>query len=287
MSGLIWTILMVAVTAVWGWAFVAIKSAIAAAGVFGFLTIRFLIASACLAPFCAWRLSRRTALVGAGVGLAMAAGFVFQTLGLLYTTSTNSGLITGLGLILAPVAARVFFGVHVPKVTVLCLGASLAGLAMLTVPSPAEFRFGGHLGDLLTVLCAVAFGLHIALLSRYAPQHDTAALTLVQVGVSTAVFAPAWFAFETPVWPTAEVWWIILVTAVFGVAVAFYVQTQVQRRLSAARTSVILTTEPLFASLFGYWLAGDRLSAVQLCGGAVIVAALVLGELSAARRAGR
>ena len=286
MSGLIWTILLVAVTAVWGWAFVAIKSAIASVGVFGFLTIRFVIASVCLAPFCLRKLSRRTVLVGAGVGLAMAAGFVLQTLGLLHTTSTNSGLITGLALILAPVAARLFFGVRVPKATVLCLGACLVGLAMLTAPSPAEFRIGGHLGDLLTAGCAVAFGLHIALLSRYAPEHDAAALTLVQVAVSTAAFAGAWAAFETPVWPTAEVWWIILVTAIFGVAAAFYVQTQVQRRLSAARTSVILTAEPLFAALFGYWLASDRLTSVQLCGGAIIVISLVVGELSAARRAG-
>ena len=286
MTALFWTILLIAVTALWGWSFVAIKDVLVHMGVLGFLTIRFAIACACMAPFCARKLNRRTLIVGAGVGVPLAAGFIFQTAGLHLTTPTNSGLITGLALILAPVAARVLFGVRTPKATVLCLAACLAGLVMLTMPSPADFQLGDHLGDALTVLCAVAFGLHIALLSRYAPEHDAAALTLVQLVVSTVVCGAFWPVLERPAWPPADAWGVILITSVFGAAAAFYVQTQVQRRLSAARTSVILTTEPLFASLFGYWLAGDRLTAVQLGGGAIIVASLIVGELSAARRAG-
>ena len=66
-------------------------------------------------------------------------------------------------------------------------------------------------------------------------------------------------------------------------AAAFYVQTRVQQRLSAARTSVILATEPLFASFFGYLLAGDRLSGLQVVGGAIIAVSLIVGELAAAR----
>jgi drug/metabolite transporter (DMT)-like permease len=279
MSQLAWTILLVAMTAIWGWSFVVVKSAIATAGVLGFLTLRFVVASACLSPLSARRLTRRTVLAGLGIGAFMATGFVFQTLGLRYTSPTNSGLITGLGLILAPVAARVFFGVRPPRITVACLGACLAGLVLLTAPSPSEFR----LGDLFTGLCAVAFGMHIALLSHYAPRHDAGALTLVQMVVAAGVFAACWFAMGTPAWPPASVWPALLLTGVLASAAAFYVQTRVQQRLSAARTSVILATEPLFASFFGYLLTGDRLAPLQIVGGAIIAVSLIVGELAAAR----
>jgi drug/metabolite transporter (DMT)-like permease len=61
--------------------------------------------------------------------------------------------------------------------------------------------------------------------------------------------------------------------------VAFYIQTTVQQRIPAARAAIILTTEPVFAALFGYWLAGDRLSPVQLAGAALILSALFVGEV--------
>lgn len=58
----------------------------------------------------------------------------------------------------------------------------------------------------------------------------------------------------------------------------------VQQCIFAARTAMILTTEPVFAALFGYWLAGDRLVAVQIFGAALILSALVVGEVLPAFR---
>jgi len=57
------------------------------------------------------------------------------------------------------------------------------------------------------------------------------------------------------------------------------VQTFVQQRIPAARTAIILTMEPVFAAFFGYWLAGDRLVAIQILGAALILSALVVGEV--------
>jgi drug/metabolite transporter (DMT)-like permease len=109
------------------------------------------------------------------------------------------------------------------------------------------------------------------------------------VAVCAAVCLIAWPIFEAapwrsvPNWP-ASVWWSLALTGVVGAAAAFYIQTQVQRRLSAARTSVVLTMEPVFAALFGYLLAGDRLGLLQLAGGAVILGSLLIAELAASRR---
>ena len=71
----------------------------------------------------------------------------------------------------------------------------------------------------------------------------------------------------------------LLLTGLVASAGAYYVQTSVQRHIPAARAAIILTMEPVFAALFGYWLAGDRLNAVQLAGAALVLSALVLGEI--------
>ena len=119
----------------------------------------------------------------------------------------------------------------------------------------------------------------IALLSRYAAGHDAAGLTLAQILAMAILFAALWPVAGTVELPPPEVWVALLITGLLASAGAFYVQTFVQQRLSAARTAVIMTMEPVFAALFGYWLAGDRLVAVQVAGAALILSALFVGEV--------
>jgi drug/metabolite transporter (DMT)-like permease len=88
-----------------------------------------------------------------------------------------------------------------------------------------------------------------------------------------------WPFFGTVSLPPSGVWVALLVTGLLASAGAFLVQTTVQQHIPAARTAIILTMEPVFAALFGYWLAGDRLVAVQILGALMILSALVIGEV--------
>ena len=272
---LIYTLLLVAVTAVWGWTFVVVQDAIAIYGVIPFLAVRFLLAAAALAPIYAAKLTRRSLVVGGGIGLVLAAGYFFQTTGLLYTTPTNSGLITGLFVVFAPIADRLLFGANISRQVVLAVALSLLGMVLLAGGGPE----GANWGDLLTLLCAAALGLHIALLSRYAASYDAGALTLAQILSIALLFVIVWPFFAPITLPTPEVWVALLVTGLLASAGAFLVQTTVQQHIPAARTAIILTMEPVFAALFGYWLAGDRLVAVQILGALMILSALVIGEV--------
>jgi drug/metabolite transporter (DMT)-like permease len=271
---LFYTLLLVGVTVVWGWTFVVVQDAISAYGVLAFLALRFALASAALAPLLP-KVTRRTLLVGAGIGLVLAMGYLFQTLGLLYTTPTNSGLITGLFVVFAPLTARIFFKVHISPLVIAAVFLSLTGMVLLAGQSPSGVR----IGDALTVVCAGALGLHIALLSRYAREHDAGALALAQMLSMAVLFSLMWPLFEPVAMPPREVLLAIVLTGIVASAGAFYIQTTVQQRIPAARTAIILTMEPVFAALFGYWLAGDRLSPVQLAGAVLILSALVVGEV--------
>lgn len=272
---LIYTLSLVAVTAVWGWTFVVVQEAIVLYGVLPFLAVRFILAAGALAPFQAFKVTRRSLIVGGGIGVVLAAGYLFQTMGLLYTTPTNAGLITGLFVAFAPLADRVFFGAKTSRQVILAVALSLIGMVLLAGGGPD----GVSPGDLLTLLCAAALGLHIALLSRYAAGHDAGALTFAQILAMAILFTAAWPFFAPVAFPPAGVWISLLVTGLLASAGAFYIQTTVQQRIPAARTAIILTMEPVFAAFFGYWLAGDRLVSVQLLGAVLILSALFIGEV--------
>ncbi len=272
---IVYTSLLVLVTAVWGWTFVVVQDAVLGFGVLGFLALRFALASVALSPILLSGISRRALVVGGGIGLALATGYLFQTFGLLYTTPTNSGLITGLFVVFAPLADRIFFGTRASWRVVVAVALSLLGMVLLAGGGPE----GVNPGDLLTLLCAAALGLHIALLSRYAAGYDAGSLTFAQVLAMTAMFALLWPVFGELALPSREVWVALLITGLLASAGAFYVQTFVQQRLPAARTAIILTLEPAFAAFFGYWLAGDRLVAVQVAGAVLILSAVFVGEV--------
>jgi len=280
---LIYTLLLVAVTAVWGWTFVVVQDAISFYDVIPFLAVRFVLAGTALAPIYARKLTRRSLIVGGGIGVVLAAGYLFQTTGLLFTTPTNSGLITGLFVVFAPLADRLLFGANVSRQVVLAVALSLLGMVLLAGGGPE----GANWGDLLTLLCAAALGLHIALLSRYAASHDAGALTLAQILSIALLFLIVWPFFAPVSLPPSEVWVALLVTGLLASAGAFLVQTTVQQHIPAARTAIILTMEPVFAALFGYWLAGDRLVAVQILGALLILSALVIGEVAPVLRRGK
>ena len=232
-------------------------------------------------PRCVWALFRSSDWSAGRLsrapesGCAWRAGYLLQTYGLRYTSPTNSGLITGLFVVFAPIANYALFRIRIARVFLLPLGICLVGTLLLVGESPQAIR----IGDGLTLGCAACFGLHIALLSRYAHRHDATALALAQMIATAALCGLAWLLFESPSPPPAHVWFALIVTGVLASAAAFTVQTYVQQRLSATRTAIILTMEPVFAVFFGYVLAGDRLSWIQVAGAVLILVAIAASEV--------
>jgi drug/metabolite transporter (DMT)-like permease len=278
LAALRWELGLVAVTAVWGATFVLVRDAVAQVPPSTFLAIRFLAAAALLAvlrPRPAVRLGRGLAVAGVVAGLALFAGYGFQTVGLQYTSASNAGFITGLAVVLTPLLAALVLRESPGRWP--ATGAVLAatGLALLTLD-----RLEVRRGDALVLGCAFAFAVHILLLGRYAPRHDSYPLAVVQL-VTVGMLALAWAAGagDLQVPGTAQVWVALAVTAVLASAGGFLIQTRAQRDVSPTRTAIILTMEPVFAGLFGFLLAGERLAARGWLGAACIVAGMLVAEL--------
>ncbi|HUT14139.1 MAG TPA: DMT family transporter [Thermoguttaceae bacterium] len=275
MNHLVPTILLVLITVIWGWRFVLVKDAIAAYGVMSFLAVRFIIAGLVMGPYSARRVTRSSLALGIPVGLVLSASYVTQTVGLQWTTVTNSGLITGLFVAFAPMANRVMFGVRTSWLSWAAIVVSFVGLALLTGSGPDKL----NVGDLLTLVGAMFIGVFIALLDRYAKEHDAAGFAFVQVMVSLVGFLVVWPLIELVGLPTGNVWFALLITGAVSTAAGAVIQNFAQQHLPAVRVTVIVALTPRSAAVFGHISAGDRLTGIQIVGAVLIVSAVMLVEV--------
>jgi len=276
------------ITLIWGATFVVIKMALDDASPLMFVSLRFTLATALLLAIFA----RRAPLWDAGlaraggiIGIFLCAGFVFQTIGMQYTTPAKSAFITALSVVLVPVVLVVLFGRRLRPLTVLGVLAAAAGMYLLTIPA-GEFRIGR--GDFITFLCALAFAGHIVAVGHYAPRHSVGGLVVWQVAVTLALVAVA-----TPLaglsgledvrlhW-TPSLVFAVLLSAGLGIAFAFSVQTWAQQFTSPTHTAIIYSLEPVFAALFSYLILEERLGPRALVGAGLILAGLILAELRSA-----
>ena len=274
--------LLLAVTAVWGVTFVQVKDAVAVYPLLGFLALRFAIAAATLAPVAAVRvrrLGRDGVRAGVVLGLLLAVGYWLQTAGLQRTTVSATGFVTGLYVVLTPVLAFALFRVRTGPAVWAGVALATGGLALLSGVSA-----GSPSGDLLVLAGAAAYALQIVLVERWAPRYDAIALTEVEMLAALGAFLAVALALGDLRMPHGwTVWGALVVTGVFASALAFLVQIWAQRRTSATRVAVVFATEPVFAGLFGYALADDRLGWSGWAGCAVILLGIVVAEPAAGR----
>ncbi|WP_394822577.1 DMT family transporter [Pendulispora albinea] len=273
-----WEWALIGVTAIWGWTFVTVHDAVAQIAVSTFLAYRFTVATVVMAlallPVLR-QLTKKELVGGIAAGTILFAAYAFQTAGLLSTTPSNAGFITGLSVVFTPIFAFVLL--RIKPLAQQVAGAALAavGLALLTMRGLEV-----HRGDALVLCCAIAFALHILILSRVSPGAHPGRLTLVQlatVGVLSTLWAGG--AGELVLPPNGQVWLALSVTAVIASSFAFFIQTKAQATTPANRIALILTLEPVFGGLFGYWLSGDRLTPTNLVGAALILMATIVTEL--------
>lgn len=266
-------------TAVWGSTFVLVKDAISHYPTLPFLAIRFALAALVMVAVVrrppGWRVVR----IGVPIGLALAAGYLLQTVGLQTTSPGNAGLLTGLFVVFTPLIDGLF-GVRIAPRTIASVVLALAGTILLTGSGLALPGFG----DMLVIGCAVCFAIHIVLLSHWAPGTPPAALAMVQMLTAAILFGGA--ALPQPkTLPSTGVWIAIVITGVLASALGFLIQTWAQTHISASRTALILVTEPAWAILAAIVLAGQHFGVFQAAGAGLLLLAIVGHELLALRAA--
>ena len=272
---------LVVITAVWGYTFLIVQSAVELMPVMDFMAWRFAAAALimlALRPKCLRGITRQELLRGAGLGIVLGLGYIAQTYGLLYASAAVSGFITGMFVVLTPVVAWIFLRHKTDGKTWILVALATFGVALLSLTG---WSVGP--GELLTLGCAVLFAIHIVGLGEWSPYHDPYTFAFLQIATVAVISIVAALPGGITLPPNSEVWTTVGITAVFATALAFIVQTWAQSLVSPTRAAIVMTMEPVFAGLFAVVIGGNQLTLRTLLGGGCIVAAMLIINLRSVR----
>lgn len=277
------------VALVWGTTFVTVKQALAQISTVYFLSIRFWLASLCMLalfvrPFHRSGAARVIAGLrgGAIAGVFLWLGYTLQTYGLKYTTAGKSGFLTGLYIALVPLLAAARYRRWPQSSELIGIGLAVAGMAVLTLPSVSQGGFKMNRGDALTILCAVAFAIHLLVLGHFAQRAMVEAVAMGQIACAAALSTLLLAAEPPQVEWSFSVVFALGLTSVFATALAFTLQTWGQRYTTATRTAIIFALEPVFALAAAVIWGHEALTWKALTGGTLILGGILFVELKPA-----
>jgi drug/metabolite transporter (DMT)-like permease len=264
--------------AVWGATFFMVKDALAGVDPVALVAHRFLLSALLLAPWALTRPARFKHLKESAIlAVLLFLLYVSQTVGLGHTSASNSGFITGLFVIFVPLFLLIFGGKPPTTVQWVSSVSALAGLWLLT----GGIR-SANFGDAVTLIAAATYAGHLLATDKYV-RADADSLILAfhqfwMTGLLAAALALATgrsFAVGAP--RTAGT---IAFLAAVPTLSAFFIQMRAQKTVPPVKVSLIFSLEPVFAAVFAWTLGGEVFAPARAAGGALIVAAMMAGELS-------
>lgn len=277
-------LLLLLVALIWGFGFVAQRAGMDHIGPYTYNGIRFLLGGFCLLPLVLRRpavplaeRSRQIPLARAGLlaGIVLFLAATLQQVGLQYTTAGKAGFITGLYVVLVPIIGMAF---RQRTNTGTWVGAAAAsgGLYLLSVNEALHIEPG----DLLELIGALFWAVHVLLLGWLSPRTAPVRLALVQFlvcGVLSLVTGLVLEPFSLEAVRAAAV--PILYGGVCSVGAGYTLQVVVQRRAHPAHAAILLSLESPFAALGGWLLLGELLSGRALVGCSLMLAGMLLSQL--------
>lgn len=288
------SVALVAAAFVWGMAFTAQSNAMRYIQPFTFVFLRSVITALIL--FAASALidrlpRRRKAAAGPGlrahvvpgvvIGAFLVLATILQQVGLVYTTPAKSGFVTALYIVIVPLM-RLIGGSRVQRSLWLGLLLSVIGMALLCVGDDLSV----NIGDVFTLGSAFMFSCQILMISRFCGGLDAIRLSSMQFATCAVVAGVAAFAFETPrLEGIMACWTSILYVALCSGAIGYTLQMIGQKYTDPTLASLLMCLESVFAALGGWVLLGQALSARELLGCALMLAASVIALMPDRRMA--
>lgn len=282
--------LLMMVAVIWGSAFVAQSVVMAHLGPMTFTGVRFLIGAAVVAPL-AWHewqhrpagrsYTSMDALQVGGLGLLLMLGATMQQVGIQSTTVTNAGILTALYVPLVPLLGWMRHGRRPRAGLWPAAGGCVLGSYLLSGAGSLSV----NPGDLWVLTSSLPWAMHVLLVGEVAARLRAPFLVACGQFLVCGLSALAWAAFIEPAsWAALAAGAAsLLYTGVLSVGVGFTAQVVAQRHTEAADAAIVMSSEVVFAALFGHLLMGDRLTPTGWLGAALIVGCMLAVQLLALR----
>ena len=278
----------IAVSIIWGSAFVAQDMGMDYLGPFGFTFGRLFLGFLTLLPFFLifdlkkvkkTKLEFNTILSYLiFIGFLLSAGNILQQYALLYTDVANTAVFTVLYVVIVPFVALIFYSVKShwslwPSIFICVLGAFL-----LTEIKNVTVR----LGDSIAVANAFFWAFHIVFISKFVRLFNfPITIAMVQCFIGSLIaFVPA-ILFENLTYGNMlKESYEMVYAGVLSSGVAFLLQIYSQQNLNPAPVAIIFTLEGVFASIFGWIILDQFLNEIKIVGIILILTSVIFSQLA-------
>lgn len=275
---------------IWGVAFVAQSVGMDYIGPFTFNCVRSIIGGLVLIPLIIvlkkkertnrteeeTRVYRKNTVIG-GIccGFFLAVATSFQQFGIMYTTVGKAGFITALYIVIVPILG-IFMKKKVAPVIWVSSIIAVIGFYLLSISGQVSI----NIGDILVLVCAVLFSMHILVIDHFSPKGNPVAISCIQFFTSGIICGVGMLLFENPqIADILAAYVPILYAGVMSCGVAYTLQIVAQKNMDPTVASLLLSLESVFSAFAGWMILGQKLSAKELFGCALVFVAVLLAQI--------
>lgn len=267
------------VAMIWGSGFVASSMALDYFTTSQILAMRFSISFLTLLLIFNVRIkeiSRSTWIKGFILGGFLFLAFLFQTLGLMFTTASKNAFLTATNLIMLPLLSFFILGRKVSKKMLLAVIFTFIGIGFLSF----DKQLGGlNKGDLLTLICAVFFALQIFYTEVFVKDVEAWHILFVQMASASIFSIILNFIYKSPqINITLKALSPVLYLGLASTLLAFFLQTRAQKYTTSSQTGIILSTEAVFAMFFSVLILKDKITLMMFFGSLLIIVGILLSQ---------
>lgn len=285
------SLLLLLTAAIWGVAFVAQSVGMDYVGAFTFNAVRCIIGAVVLLPVIRMmdrrkpktsltekekKAGRKTLVIGGiSCGIILCLASNFQQFGLKYTTVGKAGFITACYIVIVPIIGLFLKKKCSPYIWAAVVMA-LVGLYLLCITD--GFSIGK--GDLLVLVCAVLFSLHILVIDYFSPKVDGVKMSCIQFLVAGILSGIPALVMEKPQMTSIlAAWQPVLYAGIMSCGVAYTLQIVGQKDMNPTVASLILSLESCISVLAGWLILGQSLSIREVTGCIIMFGAIILAQL--------
>ncbi len=273
--------LLVLTAIIWGSTFFIIKDTVATVNEYYIVFIRTFIAAVSMLLFILFKdrkslLNYKTLLKGMVLGILLATTYASQTIGLKYTSSGHSAFITSAGVIIVPMLLFIFFKRRLKVEETIIFLVVLAGVYLLTYDSETVL----NIGDLITLITAFSLAWHLVLSGKYVKTTEVFSLIGFQF-LFASVFSILLYTTTQPVsfGLSTNAALALLYLGFVGTLFCYFVSVWAQKHVDTVTVALIFTLEPVFAALFAWIFASEKLNLKEITGGLIILGGIVAFQL--------
>lgn len=272
-------IILLLTSIMWGGGFIATEFSLGSMTPLQVMTIRFLIATIILCSVFFNQLkqiSKSTLKKGTLAGFFLFVGFVFQTVGLKYTTVSNNAFLSAIAVMFVPIIG-IFLGRKIDRYGIIGTILTVIGIAFLTINGSLTSI---NIGDVLTILGAMFYAIQILLVDMFAKEEDVTVFTIVQITmcflfslITMLIRGDLFFNI------TFNSGGGVIYLAVFSTAIGLFLQVLGQKSTTETRAAIIMSTESVFGTIFAIILLNQALTIKVIIGCIIIFIAIIISEV--------